>query len=278
MYTRLSIHVYIIIYTCIHNYLACIHIYLIMYIYSATQITHIFVIKCCNESPALLLSLTPNCREGYNSQFGGFAWVVRDFLYNILESNRRQAILFIYIYNTNTEGDCNGSIYIYICYLCSWICIRFLPLSALKLMYFSLINSHLQFCVATWGFDHSRINKLQKKAIRVMCNARYNAHTDPLFKENKILKIRDIFNLNCLKLYHKYKNQELPNFFNNMFTTNADIHSYHTRRRNDLHYFSYNTEGASKRIRHTIPNIINELTPLVREKLSTLNLEQFTNY
>ena len=40
---------------------------------------------------------------------------------------------------------------------------RFLPLSALKLVYFSLINSHLQFCVATWGFDHSRRNKLQKK-------------------------------------------------------------------------------------------------------------------
>ena len=59
-----------------------------------------------------------------------------------------------------------------------------------------------------------------------MCNACYNAHTDPLFKENKILKIKDNFNLNCLKLYHKYKNQELPNFFNNMFTTNADIHSY----------------------------------------------------
>ena len=42
---------------------------------------------------------------------------------------------------------------------------RFLPLSALKLMYFSLINSHLQFCVATWGFDHSRINKLQKRQL-----------------------------------------------------------------------------------------------------------------
>ena len=42
---------------------------------------------------------------------------------------------------------------------------RFLPLSALKLMYFSLINIHLQFCVATWGFDHSRINKLQKRQL-----------------------------------------------------------------------------------------------------------------
>ena len=70
-----------------------------------------------------------------------------------------------------------------------------------------------------------------------MYNSRYNAHTDPLFKENNILKIKDIFNLNFMKLYYKYKNQELPNFFNNMSTTNADIHSYHTRRRNDLHFF-----------------------------------------
>ena len=89
-----------------------------------------FIFICYNESPALLLSLTPNCRAGYNSQFGGFAWVVRDFLYNNLELNRRQAILYIYIManhgwsvtNTGvivmaryiyTGGDCNGYIYIY---------------------------------------------------------------------------------------------------------------------------------------------------------------------
>ena len=117
-----------------------------------------------------------------------------------------------------------------------------------------------------------------KRAIRVICNTRYNAHTDPLFKEKTILKIRDIFKLNCLKLYHKYKNQELPNFFNNMFTTNADIDSYHTRRRNYLHYFSYDIEGASKRIWHAIPNIINQLPHLAYEKLSTLNLKQFAKY
>ena len=49
-----------------------------------------FFFKCCNGSPALLLSLTPNCRAGYNSQFGGFVWVERDFLLvcdNNLESN-----------------------------------------------------------------------------------------------------------------------------------------------------------------------------------------------
>ena len=75
MYTYLSSHVYIISYT--NN-------------------TYVFF-KCFNESPARLLSLTPNCRTCYNSQFGGFAWVVRDFFYNNLESNKRQATICIYI-------------------------------------------------------------------------------------------------------------------------------------------------------------------------------------
>ena len=72
-----------------------------------------FFFKCCNGSPALLLSLTPNCRAGYNSQFGGFAWVDRDFF--IITWNRTGdkqlyiIIIIIIIYN-----HINNYIYNYI--------------------------------------------------------------------------------------------------------------------------------------------------------------------
>ena len=33
-----------------------------------------------------------------------------------------------------------------------------------------------------------------KKAVRYICNAAYNAHTDPLFKSLKILKFQDLYN------------------------------------------------------------------------------------
>ena len=57
---------------------------------------------------------------------------------------------------------------------------RYLPLSAMKLMYDSLILSHLQFGITNWGFEWDRISKLQKRALRIMTNSRYNAHTEPL--------------------------------------------------------------------------------------------------
>ena len=137
-----------------------------------------------------------------------------------------------------------------------------LPQSALKLMYDSLINSHLQFCTTAWGCQCNRVANLKKKrAFRIMYGAKYNAHTEPLLKGCNILKIEDIFKLSCLKLYHKYINRMLASFFSTTFSQwTLDIHSYETRNRDNLYYFPYNREGASKRIRLSMPNLINLLS------------------
>ena len=111
-----------------------------------------------------------------------------------------------------------------------------------------------------------------------MCGAKYNAHTEPLLKGCNILQIEDIFKLSCLKLYHKYINRMLPSFFNNIFTMNTDIHSYETRNRDNVHYYPYNREGASKRIRHSMPNLINSLSANVRLKINSLDLKQFVSF
>ena len=76
---------------------------------------------------------------------------------------------------------------------------RYLPISAMKLMYDLLILSHLQFGITNWGFEWDRISKLQKRALRIMTNSKYNAHTDPLFKQLHLLKVKDIFDVQCLK-------------------------------------------------------------------------------
>ena len=73
----------------------------------------------------------------------------------------------------------------------------YLPLSAMKRMYCSLIFSHLQFAITSWGFECERLSKLQKRAIRIMTNNEYNAHTDPLFIGLKLLKIKDILMCNA---------------------------------------------------------------------------------
>ena len=95
---------------------------------------------------------------------------------------------------------------------------RYLPFSPMKLMYDSLILSHLQFGITNWGFEWERISKLQKRTLSIMTNSSYNAHTEPLFKKLNLLRVKDIFDIQCLKFWYKFVNNKLPNHFRDMFT------------------------------------------------------------
>ena len=98
---------------------------------------------------------------------------------------------------------------------------RYLPISAMKLMYDSLILSHLQFGITNWGFEWDRISKLQKRALRILTNSKYNAHTEPLFKQLRLLKVNDIFDVQCLKVWYKFVNKKLPNYFRDIFKVSS---------------------------------------------------------
>ena len=64
-----------------------------------------------------------------------------------------------------------------------------------------------------WGIESSRIEVLQKKAIRLVTNSAYIAHTTPLFMEEELLKVQDIFQLKLRKFYYKLSNNLLPPYF-----------------------------------------------------------------
>ena len=68
-------------------------------------------------------------------------------------------------------------------------------------IYNALITPHLNYGILAWGHESSRLSKLQKAAIRTITGKRYNAHTDPLFKEIKVLKVNDIFTLQQYKFF-----------------------------------------------------------------------------
>ena len=51
--------------------------------------------------------------------------------------------------------------------------------------------------------------KLQKRAIRIVANSKYNAHTEPLFKLYGILKLSDVLILQTIKYTI---NSEIRNF------------------------------------------------------------------
>ena len=70
-----------------------------------------------------------------------------------------------------------------------------IPLSGLLLICNSLFLPHLNYSILAWGHSCERIFKLQKKAVRLICNTNFYAHTEPLFKQLNILKVHDILYL-----------------------------------------------------------------------------------
>ena len=63
------------------------------------------------------------------------------------------------------------------------------------------------------GVESHRIEPLQKKAIRLITNNNYSAHTTPLFIELGLLKVQDMFNFKLLKFYYKLSYDLVPSYF-----------------------------------------------------------------
>ena len=89
------------------------------------------------------------------------------------------------------------------------------PTYILQTLYNTLIVPHLNYCLIIWGLNSSRILLMQKKAMRIISNSWYRAHTEPIFNYLNILKIDDLYWLIALKFYFKLENKLLPTYFNN---------------------------------------------------------------
>ena len=112
----------------------------------------------------------------------------------------------------------------------------FIPTYVLKILYHSLVLSHLQYCTLLWANSyHSHLHKLrllQKKAIRIISNTDYLAHSSKLFLNLKLLKLDDIMKFQLGTFMYKLKYNKLPNVIPHMFVTNENIHSHNTRNKN----------------------------------------------
>ena len=155
---------------------------------------------------------------------------------------------------------------------------RFVPSGILKMIYNALIQPHLNYGILLWGKNVSRIQKLQKWAVRSITLSKYNAHTDPLFIKLKLLKITDIYTLCLLKFYHKYKKNLLPPYFTGMFDVTYPSHNYETRQRNQPVLTGCRTKLAEASIRYSLPSMISKLDANITNKVSTHSLIGLSNY
>ena len=158
---------------------------------------------------------------------------------------------------------------------------RYLPSHVLKTIYFSLVHSSLNYSLLAWGFNCGRLKTLQKKAIRVITNSKYNSHTEPLMKTLNILKFEDLFKLNMLKWYYRYCHNKLPSYFQSYnIRTSSETHDHDTR-------FKINSRASEPRtriqaarycLRNHISIVLNSVSNNILEKVHTHSYKGFSWY
>ena len=154
-----------------------------------------------------------------------------------------------------------------------------LPQHVLLKIYHSLFIPYIDYGLLCWNSKLQELVKLQKRAIRFITSSKYNAHTEPLFKNLKLLKIDDLVTMKYLKFCYKLENSILPSYFmNNLFIKVGSIQNRRLRNQNQLRVPRVKHEYARNAISYTVPVHFNSCPPNILEKVYTHSFPGFCRY
>jgi hypothetical protein len=147
-----------------------------------------------------------------------------------------------------------------------------LPSTSLFMLYNTLIYPYLQYCNIAWASQHTThvesLVKLQKKALRIVCKKRWDAHTQPIFKLMGTLKLNDINRLQTACFVYKAINNELSQIFSGYFVLNKNIHEHYTRQSHKVHINKVRTTIRKFSIKNYGPTIWDSLPDFLKVKPS----------
>ena len=114
---------------------------------------------------------------------------------------------------------------------------NFISAKALTSLYFALFHSHLLYCTNILSCANltnlNRITILQKKAIRLIANANFLDHTEPLFKSLNILPFHKLLIEAKLNFMHKIYYGNAHHSFINVWKKNSERQLSSQLRNND---------------------------------------------
>ena len=140
---------------------------------------------------------------------------------------------------------------------------RYFNLDTLKTLYYAFLFPHLYYCIEVWGNTFNvhidPLEKMIKRALRLISGSNRRAHTTPLFENLEILTLRKLYVYSIQVFMYKFHHKLLPRIFLDYFVTNYDAHDYNTRQRGCLHA----THNRSHSIRYVGVKISNHFMSLL---------------
>ena len=145
----------------------------------------------------------------------------------------------------------------------------------LKVIYFALVESHMQYCNMIWGNANEHILKplisLQNKIIKIICFAPYSSdEVESHYADLKLLNLKQLHKLSKAKFMYKFKNGKLPASFDNFFTVAHHQHNYALRSRetNDYKRVWGKTRFGKQMLQDEGVQLWNNISPEIRNSNS----------
>ena len=145
---------------------------------------------------------------------------------------------------------------------------HYVPLSTLRIVYYSMFHSYIQYSVLNWGraakSHFHELSILQNKILRACLFCPRCYETNLLYSRFRVLKLEDMIKMEFPKFICKNSNNMLPNSFNNYFNKLENIHNYNTRQKSRNEYFHtfFGTETGKKTLQYLG---LNEWKSIVQE-------------
>ena len=116
---------------------------------------------------------------------------------------------------------------------------HYVSLPILKMLYYSLVHPHLNYCITAWGGTTATTLKplvtLQKKIIKLITFNPFDSPSAPIFNQLNILNIDTLYKLNLAILMHKIHHNTITGNYNIALSKNT--HSYNTRGSINKNYY-----------------------------------------
>jgi hypothetical protein len=125
-----------------------------------------------------------------------------------------------------------------------------LPSKTLLSLYYSLVYPYLSYGNVVWASNYKtrlgRLLILQKRVVRVLARAPFNAHTSALFQDLGILRIDQINFYQVAEFMYRYTYNQLPMSFSNYFKSSSDLHTYNTRNKSNKYFVEFSRTNIRK--------------------------------
>ena len=112
----------------------------------------------------------------------------------------------------------------------------------LLLLYDTMVVSHIRYCITTWFNGNKttalKIQQAANKFIRMIFKLQARDNVGKVMKENNILSIEQINNLEVASFMFKYQKNKLPHSFNNFFQNNVFTENNKHNTRSQSKFFS----------------------------------------